>query len=28
VRIGRGWPVVATPRLPLADLILTEPRRS
>jgi nitroreductase len=28
LRIGRGWPVVSTPRLPVADLILTEPCRS
>lgn len=25
LRIGRGWPVVATPRLPVEDLILREP---
>jgi hypothetical protein len=25
LRIGRGWPVVATPRLPVADLIMAEP---
>ncbi|WP_300007556.1 nitroreductase family protein [Pseudonocardia sp.] len=25
LRIGRGWPVLATPRLPVAELIMTEP---
>ncbi|MBW0133844.1 Acg family FMN-binding oxidoreductase [Pseudonocardia abyssalis] len=27
LRIGRGWPVMATPRLPVADLIMNEPSR-
>jgi hypothetical protein len=26
LRIGRGWPVTATPRRPVADLVLPEPR--
>jgi hypothetical protein len=28
LRIGRGWPVVATPRRAVADLIMTEPART